>query len=215
MWTALNRPRCQGGAPAAQRGRTTLTTGPRGAAHPSVGVEVRWASAMWLWCNVSTVMRMGWGQGRIFGCRSSLRPARGAWSGARATRGVNQYSDHAEIRGSDYWAAARVLRPRCSRRHLTVGHRADVSVAQPVVDEGEQLAGRGDLGDVAAAAGLDPLAIKGDLGGVGLALDGLHGRPPHEFAALLGDVPAAHDSVGFAVCGGQPGPRAQVGGVGE
>ena len=32
---------------------------------------------MWLWCNVSTVMRMGWGQGRIFGCRSSLRPARG------------------------------------------------------------------------------------------------------------------------------------------
>jgi hypothetical protein len=33
MWTALNRPRCQGGAPAAQRGRTTLTTGPRGSAH--------------------------------------------------------------------------------------------------------------------------------------------------------------------------------------
>src|SRR6267378_3926816 len=152
---------------------------------------------MWLWCNVSTVMRMGWGQGRIFGCRSSLRPARGAWSGARATRGVNQYSDHAEIRGSDYWAAARVLRPRCSRRHLTVGHGADVSVAQPVVDEGEQLAGRGDLG------------------GVGLALDGLHGRPPHEFAALLGDVPAANDGVRFAVGGGQPGPRAQVGGVGE
>jgi NAD(P)-dependent dehydrogenase (short-subunit alcohol dehydrogenase family) len=34
MWTALNRPRCQGGAPAAQRARTTLTTGPRGSAHP-------------------------------------------------------------------------------------------------------------------------------------------------------------------------------------
>jgi hypothetical protein len=44
-------------------------------------------------------------------------------------------------------------RPRCSRRDLAVGHGADVSVAQPVVDEGEQLAGRGDLGDVAAAAG--------------------------------------------------------------
>jgi hypothetical protein len=32
----------------------------------------------------------GLGQGRIFGCWSSLRPPRGAWSGARATRGVNQ-----------------------------------------------------------------------------------------------------------------------------
>ena len=95
----------------------------------------------------------------------------------RATRGVNHNGDRAEIRGSDNVPAARVLRPRCSRRHLTVGHGADVSVAQPVVDEGEQLAGRGDLGDVAAAAGFDALAIEGDLGGVGLALDGLE-RPP-------------------------------------
>ena len=133
-------------------------------------------------------------------------PRKGAWSGARATRGVNHNGDHAEIRGSDNSPAARVLRPRCSHCHLTVGHRADVSVAQPVVDEGEQLAGRGDLGDVAAAAGLDPLAIKGDLGGVRLALDGLDSRPPHEFAALFGDVSAVHDSVRFAVARGQPGP---------
>src|SRR5258705_11523007 len=111
---------------------------------------------MWLWCNVSTVMRMGRGQGRILGCRSSLRPARGAWSGARATRGVNHNGDHAEIRGSDNSPAARVLRPRCSRGPGPV-ERADLSVAQPVVDQREQLAGRGDLGDVAAAAGLDPL----------------------------------------------------------
>src|SRR3954463_8747754 len=133
---------------------------------------------MWLWCNVSIVMRLGWGRGRILGCRSSLRPRNGgAWSGARATRGVNQNGDRAEIRGSDNSPAARVLRPRCSRCHLTVGQGSDVSVAQPVVDQREQLAGRGDLGDVAAAAGLDPFAIEGDFGGVRLALDGLDSRP--------------------------------------
>src|SRR4051812_19680789 len=131
---------------------------------------------MWLWGNVSTVMRMGWGQGRIFGCRSSLRPPQGGHGAARVqhagsiTKGTTPRSGsgNAEIRGSDNCAAARVLRPRCSRRRLTVGHGADVFVAQPVVDQREQLAGRGDLGDVAAAAGLDPLAIKGDLGGVWL-----------------------------------------------
>lgn len=83
-----------------------------------------------------------------------------------------------------------------------MGHGADVSVAQPVVDEGEQLAGRGDLGDVAAAAGLYAFAIARDLGAVGLVLDGVDGRLTHKFAALLGDVPAAHDGVGFAVGGG-------------
>ena len=107
--------------------------------------------------------------------------------------------------GSDNLPAARVLRPRCSRRRLTVGHGADVSVAQPVVDEGEQLAGRGDLGDIAAAAGLNPFAIKGDLRTVRLVLDGLDGRPSHEFAALLGDVSAPHNGVRFAVGGGQTG----------
>ena len=34
-----------------------------------------------------------------------------------------------------------MLRPSCSRRHLTVGHGAEASVAQPIVDEGEQLVG--------------------------------------------------------------------------
>jgi malic enzyme len=32
----------------------------------------------------------------------------------------------------------------------TVGHGAEASVAQPIVDEGEQLAGRSDLGDASA-----------------------------------------------------------------
>ena len=54
-------------------------------------------------------------------------------------------------RGSDSAAAARVLRPGCSRRSAG-GQGADVPVAQPVVDQGEQFACRGDLGDVLAAA---------------------------------------------------------------
>ena len=48
--------------------------------------------------------------------------------------------------GPENYPAARVLRPRCSRRRPLVGQGPDVPVAQPVVDEGEQLAGRGDLG---------------------------------------------------------------------
>lgn len=34
-----------------------------------------------------------------------------------------------------------------------VGQAADVSVAQPVEDQGEQFAGGGDLGDIARASG--------------------------------------------------------------
>ena len=56
---------------------------------------------MWLWCNVSTVMRMGWGQGRNLRLPVIPSPRKGAWSGARATRGVNHNGDHAEIQGSD------------------------------------------------------------------------------------------------------------------
>src|SRR4051812_10082072 len=142
---------------------------------------------MWLWCNVSIVMRLGWGRGRILGCRSSLRPRNGgAWSGARATRGVNQNGDRAEIWGSDNSPAARVLRPRCSRCHLTVGQGSDVSVAQPVVDQREQLAGRGDLGDVAAAAGPAPLAVGGGFCGVRGGVGGVGRRQPGEGVAPLG-----------------------------
>ena len=56
---------------------------------------------MWLWCNVSTVMRMGWGRAESSAAGHPFAPARGAWSGARATRGVNHNGDHAEIQGSD------------------------------------------------------------------------------------------------------------------
>ena len=76
--------------------------------------------AMWLWCNVSTVDAYGLGQGRNLGCGHPFARAMGAWSGVRA-RGVNHNGDRAEIGGSDNLPAARVLRPRCSRRRLTVG----------------------------------------------------------------------------------------------
>src|SRR6478672_13406281 len=51
------------------------------------------------------------------------------------------------VRGSDKTAATRGLRPECSRRPGTV-ERADVAVAQTVVDQREQFACRGDFGDV-------------------------------------------------------------------
>src|SRR6476659_6985422 len=92
------------------------------------------------------------GQGRIgSGCRSSLRPAGvGMERCGGNTRGPIKLAT-TPGRGSDSAAAARVLRPGCSRRPGTV-ERADMSVAQPVVDQGEQFACRGDLGDVLAAA---------------------------------------------------------------
>src|SRR3954452_18050122 len=54
-------------------------------------------------------------------------------------------------RGSDSAAAARVLGPGCSRRFAGI-QGSHVPVAQPVVDQGERFARRGDLGDVLAAA---------------------------------------------------------------
>jgi hypothetical protein len=78
--------------------------------------------------------------------RSSGRPRR--WFGVRQNRGRAR------------------LRPECSRSPGAI-ERADVAVAQTVVDQCEQFACRCDLGDVAAAAGLDAFAVTGDLRGVG------------------------------------------------
>src|SRR6478672_10567499 len=98
-----------------------------------------------------------------------------AWSGAVATCGVNQGGDHA-VGGSDNLATARGLRPECSRRPVLV-ERADVAVAQPVVDQREQFACRGNLGDVLAAAGFDTVFVGRDLGGGLVPLHRLDRRP--------------------------------------
>src|SRR6478735_2523206 len=162
---------------------------------------------MWLWWQrLHSEVGLGWGRAESSAAGHPFAPRRGRGAVRVQHAGSIKTATTPKIRGSDNSTTARVLRPRCSRG--LVGQGTDVSVAQAVVDQGEQLAGRSDLGDVAAAAVLDPLAIEGDLGGVRLALDGLHGRPPHEFAALFGDVPAAHDGVRFAVPGSQPSPRA-------
>ena len=64
------------------------------------------------------LMRMGWGRAETSAAVIPSPVLAGAWSGVRATRGVNHNGDRAESRGSDNLPAARVLRPRCSRRHL-------------------------------------------------------------------------------------------------
>ena len=163
-------------------------------------------ASVWLWAfsNCDGVQEL-WGRAGKF-------PAAGhpfaqlwwAWSGAVATRGVNQVGDHAEW-GSDSAAAARGLRPECSRCPGAV-ERTDVAVAQPVVDQREQFACRGDLGDVLAAASFDTVFVGGDLGGGLVTLHRLDRRPSDQFRALFGDVSAVHDGVGLAVAWGQPRP---------
>ncbi len=80
-----------------------------------------------------------------------------------ATRGVDQGGDHADGSGVMTHRGRARLRPECSRRPGTV-ERADVAVAQPVVDLREQFACRSNLGDVLAAASFDALFVGRDLG---------------------------------------------------
>ena len=82
------------------------------------------------------------------------------------TRGVDQAGNHADGSGVMTNGGRAKLRPECSRRPGTV-ERADVAVARLVVDQCEQFAGRGDLGDVLAAASFDALFVGRDLGRVG------------------------------------------------
>src|SRR6266571_8601134 len=80
------------------------------------------------------------------------------------------------------------------------GQAADLPVAQAVVDQGEQPAGGGDLGDVAgflAAAGDDGVPGRADHAVAGDALDGLDQRPAQQPRALLGDVPAGDLDAGY------------------
>lgn len=99
-----------------------------------------------------------------------------------ATRGVNHVGDHAAEAGVRQCSDRARVAPGSSRRPA-VGQCADVPVAQPVVDQCEQFSCRGDLGDVLAAAGLDPCAIGRDFRAPGRLLDGLDRRPAHQFAA--------------------------------
>jgi hypothetical protein len=111
------------------------------------------------------------------------------------------------------------LRPRAQSVRNSCGlcgEGADMAIAQAVVDQGEQFAGDGDDGDVAAAAGGD-LGAGGDqpAGGGWDFLGGLDCGPADQGGTLFGDRAAVHGGVGLAVARGQPGPGAEVSGAGE
>jgi len=168
---------------------------------------------MWLWCNVSTVIACGLGQGpETSAAGHPFRPARGHGAVARATRGgQSKRRPTPRSGGQTIWRPrARVASELLTARHLGGPGRGCGPFAQPVVDQREQLAGRGDLGDGSLPrAGLDPLAIKGDLGGCrAWRWNGLHGpAPPHKLAALFGDVARRRTTVSDSRCVGvKPGP---------
>jgi hypothetical protein len=104
------------------------------------------------------------------------RPPAGMECYGEATRGVNHVGDHAAEAGVRQCSGRAGVGPVLTPSY--VGHCADGPVAQPVVDEGEQFSRPGDIGDLRAR---------------GMPSDGLDRRPAHQFAVLLGDVPAAHD----------------------
>jgi hypothetical protein len=87
-----------------------------------------------------------------------------------------------------------------------LGEAADLAVAQPVVDQRQQLSGGGDTADVAAPAGADTCFDRGDLGVAYRPGDCFHGRPAQQPGALFGDPAAVGVAVGLAVAWGQPGP---------
>ena len=82
---------------------------------------------------------------------------------------------------------------------------ADLAVAQPVVAEGEDLAGDGDLGDLAAAAFGDPLVLGAERPAAGgSVLRGLSQRPAQDRGALVGDVSQPGLAIGAAHGGVSP-----------
>jgi hypothetical protein len=62
-----------------------------------------------------------------------------------------------------------------------LGEATDVSVAQAVVDEGEEFAGARDAADaVVASAVSDPVIVHGDRGCAALTADGFDRCPAHQ-----------------------------------
>jgi hypothetical protein len=92
-----------------------------------------------------------------------------------------------------------------------LGQAADFAVAEPVVAEGEDLAGDRDFGDLGAAALGDPFVVRPQRpaagGGV---LRGFGESPAQDGGALAGDVPEARFAVGAMNGRGQSGPLAEV-----
>jgi hypothetical protein len=80
--------------------------------------------------------------------------------------------------------------------------RADLSVAQPVVDQGEQSAGRRDDADVAAPGGDDPERRRRAWCPARTCWQASIAAQRTSFEPCLVDRPAVHVGVGLAVGGG-------------
>src|SRR5262249_20803293 len=92
----------------------------------------------------------------------------------------------------------------------------DLSVAQAVEAEGEDLAGDRDLGDLLAAPLGDPLVALAERAAAGRGvLSGFDQRPPERRRALPGDVAEPGLAVGAADGRSQPRPGAEVAGAAE
>ena len=87
-----------------------------------------------------------------------------------------------------------------------VGEAAELAVAQPVEDQGEEVSGGGDAADVATSAGSDTGFDRGDLGVAYGAGDRFDSGPAQQARALFGDPATGDVTVGLAVAWGQPGP---------
>src|SRR2546430_12432107 len=100
--------------------------------------------------------------------------------------GVNQIPSTTPPQwGSDLWRPRVLAAPGCVSRRAGL-QAADVPVAQPPVDQREQLTGGGDLGDVGPAPLGDAGPGRSDRPAVH-ALHRLDRGPPHQVVALLGD----------------------------
>ena len=91
-----------------------------------------------------------------------------------------------------------VVRQSCA----AVVEATDFSVASPVINQFDELAGGGDFADVVAAAGPDPVTNLAQATVLIGALDGFDCGPAHQPAALFGDGSAMHGGVGLVVFGG-------------
>src|SRR4051794_20575738 len=126
----------------------------------------------------------------------------GAQSSARPCRWVEARHRNELARAGAGWAGAGAQlsagRARSRRHDFHRARRArsveatDLAVAQAVEAEGEDLAGDGDLGDLAPAALGDPLEGVGQRPvALGVLLRGLDQRPAQRPGAEVADVPEA------------------------
>src|SRR5687767_13906346 len=108
-------------------------------------------------------------------CRSFLRQADGMELFGRSR--VGSIKDAISPAGDRDKRRARTLAASGLGSLLVAGQAADLAVAQAVVDEREEFAGGGHLGDAVAAAVADPVPVALEVAAGPLALDRFDGGP--------------------------------------